>query len=219
MLKPKKSNAGYADKAEALFAHYQSHSFEAVHAEVLDYIPSTPARILDIGCGSGRDAAYLARLGHEVTAVEPTAALLSQAISFHRGVAVEWLEDGLPTLASLNSSGRTFDLVILSGVWMHLNEAQRTEGMLNLAHLTHTNSKVIMSLRHGPVPPGRVMFEVGQQETTALAQANGFTTVFAKTSESIQEKNRKQGVWWTKLVFQKGSIEKGSIEKDNDKQE
>jgi len=173
VLKPKKSNAGYADKAEALFAHYQSHSFEAVHAEVLDYIPSTPARILDIGCGSGRDAAYLARLGHEVTAVEPTAALLSQAISFHRGVAVEWLEDGLPTLASLNSSGRTFDLVILSGVWMHLNEA-------------HTNSKVIMSLRHGPVPPGRVMFEVGQQETTALAQANGFTkkAVLKKTTTS-----------------------------------
>ena len=205
MLKTNNSNAGYADNADALFEHYQGHLFEAVHADVLDYFPSVPASILDIGCGSGRDAAHLAGLGHAVTAIEPTAALLNRAISFHKGVDVEWLADGLPTLGSLMPSGRTFDLIILSAVWMHLDEAQRAEGMQNLARLTHSDSKVIMSLRHGPVPSGRVMFAVGQQETIELAQANGFTTLFAKSSESIQEKNRKQGVWWTKLVFRKST--------------
>ena len=35
-------------------------------------IPATPSRVLDVGAGTGRDAAALAALGHSVVAVEPT---------------------------------------------------------------------------------------------------------------------------------------------------
>ena len=203
MLKGNNSNAGYSENAEALFARFQGHQFEAVHASILDYFPTEPSNILDIGCGSGRDAAHLAGLGHSVTAVEPTAALLNRAISYHQGVEIEWLEDGLPDLPLLMSSGRSFDLVLLSGVWMHLDEAQRAEGMRNLDRLTRSGSQVIMSLRHGPVPSGRVMYEVSEQETADIARTHGFSTVFSETSASIQAQNRKQGVWWTKLVFRK----------------
>jgi protein-L-isoaspartate O-methyltransferase len=38
-------------------------------------LPAPPARVLDVGAGSGRDAAWLTSLGLEVVAVEPSVAL------------------------------------------------------------------------------------------------------------------------------------------------
>jgi protein-L-isoaspartate O-methyltransferase len=89
-----------------------------VHRSVLDVIPAGPAHVLDVGAGSGRDAAALARRGHHVTAVEPSAGFRAEAALRHAGLSIEWIDDGLPGLASLGS--RSYDLVLLSAVWMHV---------------------------------------------------------------------------------------------------
>lgn len=69
------SNQGYEQEAQALLKQYENVSFETVHSAYLDLLPPAPAIVLDIGAGSGRDAAYFADQGHEVYAVEPTQAL------------------------------------------------------------------------------------------------------------------------------------------------
>ena len=45
---------GYGEHAMALAERYESISFADVHAEVAHLIPPAPARIADIGAGSGR---------------------------------------------------------------------------------------------------------------------------------------------------------------------
>jgi protein-L-isoaspartate O-methyltransferase len=65
---------GYAEAADELVERYESISFADCHRPVLHLIPRLPGRILDIGAGTGRDAAALAEMGHTVLAVEPTAA-------------------------------------------------------------------------------------------------------------------------------------------------
>ena len=45
----------------------------------MPFIPSMSCKVLDIGSGSGRDAAVLSDMGHSVTAVEPCYALLRSA--------------------------------------------------------------------------------------------------------------------------------------------
>src|SRR4051812_13017186 len=62
---------GYADESEELFKCYESFSAADAHRTVLHLIPATPSRILDIGSGTGRDAAWFAASGHHVVAVEP----------------------------------------------------------------------------------------------------------------------------------------------------
>lgn len=62
----------YADEAPELLKRYESISFADAHAPVLQLIPPAPCHALDIGAGTGRDAAGLAALGHSVVAVEPT---------------------------------------------------------------------------------------------------------------------------------------------------
>jgi SAM-dependent methyltransferase len=194
---------GYAEEAEDLFKRYESISGAETHKAVLHLIPAAPARILDVGAGTGRDAAWLASLGHRITAVEPTEAMRLRAMKLHPSPAIEWLDDSLPQLALVRSKGEPFDLILLSAVWMHFDPEQRRQAMATLAALLRTDGTLIMRIRHGPVPTGRRMFEIPDQETIELAGAHDLHTVLNQRVESALQANRDAGVSWTHLAFER----------------
>ncbi len=190
---------GYGENAEVLVARYESLSFLDNHADILHLLPAAPARVVDIGAGSGRDAAGFTRLGHEVVAVEPTAEMRSRGEELHRDVAITWLDDCLPDLAGLRPMG-PFDVVAMTAVWMHLDAAEREAAMAVIGNLVAPGGLLVLSLRHGPVPPGRHMFAVTGDETVALAARHGFEQVFRA---QVPSKLSQPGVSWTKLAFRK----------------
>jgi SAM-dependent methyltransferase len=194
---------GYDRDVEAFFARADNVAFADKYAAVLHLMPAAPSRILDIGAGSGKDAADFAAMGHTVLAVEPTPVLLAGAIARHAHPAIAWVDDGLPDLARVRARGETFDLIVMSAVWMHLDAAQRALAMPNVAALLAEGGMLILSLRHGPVPPGRRMFEVSADETIGLATAEGLTSRLNEQQASIQAANRLAGVTWTLLAFEK----------------
>jgi SAM-dependent methyltransferase len=194
---------GYAEEAAALENLYESIAFADLHRPVLHLMPLAPALVLDIGAGTGRDAAALAALGHRVTAVEPTAALRRGAIVRHPSPRIEWLDDSLPALARLAGRAGGFDLVMLTAVWMHLDEAQRRQAMPRVAGMVREGGVMIFSLRHGPVPPGRRMFEVSADETVALAAGEGMRPLLRL--DRRDGLLRRPGVSWTRLAFSKAA--------------
>jgi SAM-dependent methyltransferase len=194
---------GYADEAEELFKHYESFPAADAHRAVLHLIPTAASSILDIGSGTGRDAAWFAAQGHRVVAVEPTDAFRLPAMALHPSPQIEWLDDSLPDLAMLQRRGESFDVVMLSAVWMHLDAQQRRRAMPNLAALVREGGTVIMKIRHGPVPAGRRMFEIPAEETIELARMQGLHPVLNLRAESSQEANRAAGITWTNLAFVK----------------
>ena len=64
---------------------------------------------------------------------------------------------------------------------------------------------VIMTLRHGPVPPGRRMFEVSPEEAIELARPYGLQPVLGRRSVSIQAINRPAGVSWSTVAMVKSA--------------
>ena len=192
---------GYAETAEALVGQYESIAFADVHRSVFHLIPKTPGLVLEIGAGTGRDAAGLAAMGHRVVAVEPTAALREHAIALHSSAAIEWTDDSLPGLRRVRARGQVFDLVMLTAVWMHLDRKQRQRAMPNVAGLVRDGGVMILSLRFGPVPPGRRMFAVSPEETTELAAAAGLQLVFRNDAQDSLLK--RPGVSWTRLAFRR----------------
>lgn len=197
------SNAGYSDEVDALFERYESRNPAGIHAPWGHLFPEPPARILDIGAGTGRDAGWFASLGHSVLAVEPTDALREGAARLHPEPEIEWLDDILPAIPHVLARGETYDLILMHAVWMHLTKAERAEGMANLAQLLLPGGRIAMSQRHGPVPKGRRMFEISGDETIALAAQHGLTNLYHERAESIQAENRANQIEWTKLVFEK----------------
>lgn len=197
------SNAGYASEAPALLQRYEAMSFESVHSNVLSFFPSARSSIVDIGSGTGRDAAYLAAKGHKVVAVEPTPEMREGAKSIHIASEIEWIDDWLPDLHVLRARSETFDVVILNAVWMHLDLRERVAGMNSIASLMHPGSKVFLKLRHGTVPVGRVMFEVTGEEVLNLASPYGLAAVYLSVNESAQQHNADAGITWTDIVLEK----------------
>jgi SAM-dependent methyltransferase len=192
---------GYADEAPELLVRYESYAFDVAHRDVLHLLPTAPAAILDIGAGTGRDAAYLDAAGHRVLAVEPTAALREGAMRLHPSPSIRWLDDRLPDLAHVRALNERFELIWLSAVWMHFDAATRAAAMATLASLLTPAGAIMMTLRHGPVPEGRRMYEVTADETMALAaEHNLVCRLNAKPDESQRGANRA-GVSWTRLWF------------------
>ncbi len=195
---------GYAAEADALAARYEDLRFADLHRTVLHLIPSAPCRALDIGAGTGRDAAALAAMGHAVVAAEPVAELRAKAAVLHPSPRIEWLDDALPDLPRLAARGGRFDLVMLTAVWMHLDQNQRRQAMPKVARLVREGGGVaILSLRHGPVPSGRRMFDVSAEETAELAAVDGLGLVLRLDGQA--DAQRRPGVRWTRLAFRKAA--------------
>jgi len=192
---------GYAENATTLIANWRQRSFADKPRPVLDLLPDRPSLILDVGAGIGIDAAALAAAGHTAVAVEPVDELRVAGMALHRSPAIEWIADSLPDLGRLTAEGRSFDVILLSAVWMHLDETERRRAMPVVVALLRPGGRIIMSLRHGPVPSGRRMFEVAPEETIRLAEAERLQCVLRLTSESAQQANRQAGVSWTHLAF------------------
>jgi len=191
---------GYAKEADKLAVSYETLTFEGVQREVLHLIPTAPCRVLDIGAGTGRDAAALAAMGHQVTAAEPTTELRAHGQRLHASSHIEWVDDSLPDLARLRTDGRSYDLVMATAVWMHLDEDQRASAMRNVASLMAPGGLFTLSLRHGPVPPGRRMFDVTADETTALAGENGLSPIHRSGRGDMFD---RPDVTWTFLAFRR----------------
>jgi SAM-dependent methyltransferase len=76
-----------------------------------------PARILDVGCGTGLLACGFATRGYDVTGADPAAAMLAVARARPGGDQVRWIQAsaaGLDTGPGLDT-GRGFDLIIMTG--------------------------------------------------------------------------------------------------------
>lgn len=190
--------AHYEQNAEQLVGQYESLRFEDVHPVLLDSLPASGATILDVGAGSGRDAAWLAAKGYDVVAVEPSEAMRTLARQRHSSARIHWVADSLPDLAQLRRLGLTFDLILLSAVWMHVPPAARQRALRKLATLLSPNGRIAISLRLGPPDPDRAMYEVTLSELSAIAQQFGLRLV--RTHESPDKLGRTE-ISWTTVVL------------------
>jgi protein-L-isoaspartate O-methyltransferase len=85
----------YERHAPQVAGSYEALPPERLHGWLNGLMPAVPALVLDIGAGTGRDAAWFAGLGHDVVAVEPAAAMRAEATRRHPGPRIRWLNDRL----------------------------------------------------------------------------------------------------------------------------
>ncbi|MCP1912366.1 SAM-dependent methyltransferase [Bradyrhizobium elkanii] len=190
----------YEERSEILLRKYEQVGFEDVHADLLQLIDGVTGNALDIGCGSGRDAAWLARHGWLVTAVDPSAAMLAGARRLHGSLCIRWMQDGLPKLAKVASLGATYDLVLLSAVWMHVPETLQAESVATVARLTAQGGIVNLTIRSGGNEPERGFHDTDVDLVCATFAEHGILPVNDVVDGDIFA---RQGVVWNKLTYRR----------------
>jgi protein-L-isoaspartate O-methyltransferase len=174
---------------------------EEKFAVVRDVLPVAATEVLDVGAGTGVDAAWFASLGHAVVAVEPTRALREHAARVHASPRIEWVDDRLPHLRSIVARGAAFGLIVVSAVWTHVEPDEREGALRTLHSLLATDGTLVMSLRHGPAPRGRASHGVNASETIAGPRACGLKLRMQTQAGSLQPENRAAGVRWTWFAY------------------
>jgi SAM-dependent methyltransferase len=188
-------NRGFREFAET----YEALGFEEIHRDAIPFLPATPGLMLDIGAGSGRDAAWFAGKGWEVVAVEPAAAMRTEAARLHPEFAIRWLDDRLPALAGVHRLGLAFDLVWLSGVWMHVPPEDRARAMRKLATLLKPGGRIMLTLRHGPAPDDRPMWPVDAHEVERLGLDHGLALRVA--TDRAEDRQGRADVRWQTVIL------------------
>lgn len=163
---------------------------------------------LDMGCGSGRDAYWLAeQKGFEVTAMDASTEMLMQARRLKAHPHVRYVEDTLPYMRKVMEDARRtgvrYDVFLMSAVWMHLRPEERGPVIQNMAALAAGGALGYISLRHGPAPADRPMFENSVLGIRRLADSYGATVDVVGSDRDRQ--GRGDVKWeYVALKFRKG---------------
>lgn len=191
----------YARAADVLSERLEAIDTARVLAPVAGFVPPPPARVLDVGAGTGRDAGWFAARGFTVCAAEPVEALRQAACQRHDSDAITWLADGLPQLHETCALDQTFDLILVNAVWHHLHPEYREEAMEVLGGLLAPEGRLILSLREGPTDPDRPVFAADVEGTIAQAGAQGLRLLRRSWVPAVQPASARSGVIFTWLVF------------------
>lgn len=194
----------------AVLAHYQRHggrigarhaslSFDEVHADLLPWLPKSPARILDVGAGVGRDALSLAQLGYRVSAVEPSIAM-REAGEHRTAGAVDWMDDSLPCLSGPIAGATRYHFILCSAVLMHVRPGSLPASLSSMSALLAPTGRLAVTLRAPQSDdPSNVFFDHSDQALLDAAASAGLEVVASgRNADSFV-----RPLVWRWFVFQK----------------
>ena len=142
-----------------------------------------PGRALDVGCGEGADALWLARAGWKVTGVDVAATALARARAQadREGVDVDWQR---VDLAQWDAGVQEFDLV--SAQYFHWPPAPRAALFTRLARAVRPGGTLLIVGHEFPEPallpdPALVDTFYGPQEVAALLDSARWEVLVAES--------------------------------------
>jgi len=188
----------YDANAKDLTTRYESLVSAEVHGWLLDLLPSGQAVVLDVGAGTGRDASWLTQQGFSVVAVEPSAGMRAEGQRLHPAAGIHWIEDALPEFRATGRLGLSFDLILLSAVWMHIAPGDRPRAFRKLTNVLKPGGLLAITLRIGPSEADRGMYEVSELELEQLAKAHG---AFIERRVEATDAMGRSEVRWIQLAI------------------
>lgn len=189
--------AAYNREAERISDLHQKLIPDRLYALISKYfLPGL--RALDIGCGSGRDTAWLAENGFDVLGIDASVGMLDQAVRRYPGLDFKVM--ALPELEGIADA--SFSNVLCSAVFMHLDQGDSKIAALNILRVLLPGGILILSIRGtnevGKRENGKLYEEMSREDILGLFDGLGAGLIF---SEDTLEAARNH-IWHT-FVFKK----------------
>jgi len=181
--------------------------YDSCDGGVSDYFQTafTPKmRILEVGCGTGRDLSRLVEMGFEVEGAEPCQAFREHAVKKHPCLRHRISDDHLPELITIGSD--SFDGVLCSGVLMHLPEEQVFDAVYAIRRVLRADGHLLISvpcedgLDEGKMRDAgdRLFNRIPPEKWQLIFERLGFFLVSRWNSgDGLKRKSRS----WTTLLF------------------
>ena len=195
----------YYDKnAPSLANRYEMADMSYTHRTLIRHLPEG-GKVLEIGCGSGRDAAFLLNHGFDVTAIDSSSEMLSTAIAYHPELAERTCRASIPFSDKDPLLDRRFNAIVMIATVMHISDQDLFECACQLRQLLSPDGIVFISTslgREGIVEgydsEGRIYIERQPDELQLLFERIGFRLITNYQSEDSFGRNFS----WITLVMQ-----------------
>ncbi len=192
--------AYYDQNAEAFIAGTVAVDFRKTQEKFLAFLPEK-ARILDFGCGSGRDAAYFHRKGYQVEAVDGSAKMCEFASRYAKVPVRQML------FQDLTEKDRYDGIWACSSI-LHLPLQELKEVMERMLQALRENGVIYTSFKYGEfegVRRGRYFTDFTEESFGRfLEEFDGVRIRECWATGDVRQ--GRGGERWLNLILQKSDI-------------
>lgn len=195
----------YNENGRVLVDRYESAQVPDLHHFLLKAFKA-PANLMELGCGSGRDAAFMVKKGFQVTGIDGSKAMVKHALIKHPE-----LSGHLHTLSfphGLSDTFGSYEGVFSIAALMHLSRPDIDLTLKKVNRLLVPSGRFFFSV---PVcrddvrddefdGKGRRFTVMTQQEWTRLCQKHGFKIIRVSTT---QDGLGRPGITWMNCLEEK----------------
>ena len=132
----------YRDRADTLADEYDRA--EPTYFAHVVTLSNPDARILDVGCGTGRDVARLRERGRDAIGVDRSAEMIEAGRKRYGLPELALRVDTLPDLATIRTG--QFDVVICAAVLQHIEEESLLDALYRLRSLVAPGGFLVLSI-------------------------------------------------------------------------
>ena len=195
----------YDSKAADQVQKYEQADMSEVHGILCEAFTSG-ARLLELGCGSGRDAAFLLSKGFDVLITDGSANILDHALQIHPELEPRHRLLRLPGPFPFRE--KEFDGVYAIGVFMHLDLSGYVASLKEIWRVLKKGGRFFLSVPHHRDDliekerddMGRRYTALTEQDWIKECESVGF--VMLSTYETDDSLGRR-GIGWTSFLLEK----------------
>lgn len=184
----------YQQNADDFFAATVDVNMNSLYSPFLALLPAG-GKILDAGCGSGRDSKAFKELGYDVEAFDATAEMVALATE-HAGIAVKQM-----AFAELDAHER-YDGIWCCASLLHVPAAELADAMQKLAFALKAGGVWYVSFKYGDAErekDGRHFTDLNEQALETLVSA--LTGIHIHSTWQTEDKRPgRDEVWLNALL-------------------
>ena len=195
----------YDNNAKDLSQRYESAKVDNIHSLLLNTFPSK-SYLLEIGCGSGRDAGFMYQNGYDVLAIDGSREMIAEAKRCHPEL-VDRLEV-MKIPEELHFEASSFDGVYSIATLMHLDKSMIDRTLEKVAMILKEGSKFLFSVsvqrddldEQGKDEKGRHFTTMSELEWVRCCEKYGLQF---EHSEITADGLDRDGIVWLTCVVRK----------------
>jgi len=163
------------------------------------------SKLIEIGCGSGRDASFMTKHNFDVTAIDGSKNMIEEAKKIHPELSERLFHKTLPNDLKFD---KKFDGIYSIATLMHLSENDLKNTLSKIYNLLNQNGKFLMSIslfrddinEYGFDDKGRYFLVLSFENWKNLLENVGFKILDTKTNG---DGLGRDGIEWLTMVVQK----------------